>query len=414
MVPILPIIRPIDRGARRICGQDPAGAPAPPAAIAKVKQHVRGARSDGWTLHLVVAIMALPIAASAQGIGDPGFGGVRLDAPFAGAPAGQAGPVNAIGAPVGGAEAPNPIDITHAITPLGGIGGGAPPAPGWTVQPSLGLSESYNDNVFLTNTNRKSDWITYFQPGLSVLGNTKNVQASVTFNPTAAVYAQHGNLDFIGENLNGSVFGTVVEDTVFVNLRGFAAVQPSLGGVPNGATGFSATGLNGGGAAGSALGGQGRQTLTQTLDLGITPYAVHRFGDFGTGKIGYSLQNTTTNGRIGNGQNFNGQNMANLPNFVNGNNVNNFNNGTVLTNSETGEFETGSYFGRWKGITSINGSQSSGTGLTNGSYQYLGTQGVGYAINHHLTVFGQVGAEDIFYPGTANTSAAQGASATRI
>jgi uncharacterized protein (PEP-CTERM system associated) len=292
-------------------------------------------------------------------------------------------------------------DYTHQIRPRGGaVAGGGIGSPEFTILPRVSISESYNDNIFLTPDHRKSDFITYLTPGVSVFGTTPNVQVSLDYAPTFAAYASHGNQDFIAQDLNGQILATLVPDLFYLNLRGYGAVTPTLGGVPTAGGGFAAPSQNSGfGASGvgsGAFGGQGKQSLTQTLDFSATPYLVHRFGDWGTGKIGYTYDVTNTSGR---GVNQNG--------FVNPNNVNatgtntdTLGNGTLTTNQETIQFDSGPAFGRVKDQVLATASQYGGTGVVRGAYQNIFSNTTGYALTRFVTVFGQLGYEDIHYGGT--------------
>ena len=62
----------------------------------------------------------------------------------------------------------------------------APPAQGpLTLTPSLAITEEFNDNVFLTHSNKRSDFITQFTPGLTLQAQQPGFQLLSSFNFTA-------------------------------------------------------------------------------------------------------------------------------------------------------------------------------------------------------------------------------------
>jgi hypothetical protein len=72
----------------------------------------------------------------------------------------------------------------------------APPAQGpLTLTPSLAITEEFNDNVFLTHSNKRSDFITQFTPGLTLQAQQPGFQLLSSFNFTAEIYAKETELD---------------------------------------------------------------------------------------------------------------------------------------------------------------------------------------------------------------------------
>jgi len=59
-----------------------------------------------------------------------------------------------------------------------------------TIVPSFTLSEEYNDNVFLDNRNRKSDFITGFTPGIAISYERPTYRLAAGYNFTAELFAQ--------------------------------------------------------------------------------------------------------------------------------------------------------------------------------------------------------------------------------
>ena len=59
-----------------------------------------------------------------------------------------------------------------------------------TIVPSFTLSEEYNDNVFLDNRNRKSDFITGFTPGIAISYERPTYRLAAGYSFTAELFAQ--------------------------------------------------------------------------------------------------------------------------------------------------------------------------------------------------------------------------------
>jgi len=64
-----------------------------------------------------------------------------------------------------------------------------------TLIPSLTVAEEFNDNVFLNNTNKKSDFITQFTPGFTLAAQRPDLHLLASYNLTSEVYAKESSLD---------------------------------------------------------------------------------------------------------------------------------------------------------------------------------------------------------------------------
>jgi uncharacterized protein (PEP-CTERM system associated) len=293
-------------------------------------------------------------------------------------PAGSLAP---IGSPVVPSDAQHHIAGGPAVQPPG------PPEPGWTILPRVDVSEAFNDNIFQTSNRRSSDFITYITPAVSIAGNLPYLQTQIYYAPTGIIYASHGDQDMVAQNLNGSATVTVVPDAFYVNLRGYAAVQPTFGGVPNANGGFGLSPGNGIGQNTSPF--LTRNNATQAETFSIAPYVVHRFGTFGTVKAGYSYSYSSYSSLGG---------FTAFPLSVSGTN------GSLNTQNEVLQFTSGEDFGRFRELILATGTQFSGSGVTSGAYQYMLTNQLGYAITREITVFGEIGVEDIHFSGTPATN----------
>jgi hypothetical protein len=300
-----------------------------------------------------------------------------------------------------------PTDLTNQIgpaTPFSGL-----PSPGWTFTPRAGIQTSYNDNVLATHSDRRWDWVNYLTAGLTVEGNTDRVTARFDYAPTMALYARTPSLNYLSQNFTGNGSIAFVPDLFYMDVRGLAGVQPLNG------TGFGASGV---GSAGATTGLPPNQ-LSQVASVGITPYLLHRFGEYGTGKIGYSFNGSTQSqingfgslpfiGSSGSGSSSTLNNLTpaqqqqlNQSGFINSGLLNQ--NSTQITNQEVAQFQTGEFLGRFNNLTIASLNQYSGSNDTQNGYQNTISNQLGYAVTRQITVFASVGYENIYYDGVPAT-----------
>lgn len=279
------------------------------------------------------------------------------------------------------------------------------PSPGWVVNLGLTVSETYTDFAVPAGVGKprpvfppppppdptgtsgsrlagRPDFITQISPYVSIHGDTPRVSMDLFYSPTATIYAKNGNQNGFGQNLNARAHAMVVENMFYVDVVGYAALVPTLSGF----------GLN------SGLGGGGvpppnvdqtnsRQSLSQVYSFGVTPYMIQRFGGWGTGKIGVAARTTTSSASsYANGAGGTTSQPA----------------GSTQTLQETAEFTSGENLGRFQSRTVVSGQQSSGSGLSRNSSNYIAQTTLSYALTRWAAVFGQVGYETLDYA-SANT-----------
>ena len=258
-----------------------------------------------------------------------------------------------------------------------------PAARAWTVSPSLGLGEEYTDNVFglgggglvgAAGGSRRggSDLVTLVQPGLSMAGSTTRLQGSLSYTPVVEVFARHPDYTQVDQNFGGQVLAALVPGILFVDLRGFGTV------VSNGL----------GAGTGTVATTQGG--ATQTVDLAVSPYALRRFGHWGTGEIGASLERTTESGVDGTG----GRPATASPFNLSGDQ-------RVTTTSGHVAFQTGEAFARFSGTALGYVTSYDGTGVLDDASRDTATLTGGYAVTHRITALATIGYEHIRYGGTA-------------
>ena len=81
------------------------------------------------------------------------------------------------------------------------------PAP-LTFTPSVSVFEEYNDNVFLDNRDRRSDWITGIAPGFALALQSEAYKLRVGYNFTAELYARESRLNEVFDRQNLYLDGT--------------------------------------------------------------------------------------------------------------------------------------------------------------------------------------------------------------
>lgn len=239
-----------------------------------------------------------------------------------------------------------------------------PPAAGeraWVFTPAIDISETY-DSAAPTGRGYGTDFITNIAPSLTVTGASRRLTGSLNYSPNLRLQALHGGQSGISHNLNAIATATVVPDLLFVDLRGYAAVQPVLGG-------FVATG------------GGGRQNEVQTSSFSVSPYLQHRFGDTGTLVVGYTAAMNSASTVAGKGASAAANAVV----------------GDYSTQQEQATFTTGPSFGRIIASLSAVAMQYDGNGVYRGAHNETFTTTVGYAVTRTIVVTGSVGHNTIVY-----------------
>src|SRR5262245_3253399 len=65
----------------------------------------------------------------------------------------------------------------------------------FVIIPTLTIAEEYNDNLFLNNANRRSDFVTHASPGLRVSIENPGLRVNAGYFFTAEKYAEQTQLD---------------------------------------------------------------------------------------------------------------------------------------------------------------------------------------------------------------------------
>lgn len=193
---------------------------------------------------------ALGIVAAALTIGEAGAQAVRLpEVAPAPLPPGKQGP-------------------TEALAP-------ELPARAWIIVPRLGAWESVTDNVLLTPSDRKTDFITTVSPGISVEGHTRRINASVDAELDVDRYVNTPSLNGRTYSLTALADAELLKDNLFFDVR--SAISPQS--------------ISRGGVASAQ-----QRTLpsnqTQVFNNTASPYLRHDFGTWAAGELRYRLSTT--------------------------------------------------------------------------------------------------------------------------
>jgi hypothetical protein len=307
--------------------------------------------------------------------------------------------------------APEVQDLQQQLRLVNGLG--APVGGGWTVVPRIDWQEELTDNALQQHSPRQADLVTFITPGISIAGDLPRVQLTFDFAPTLALYARTSDLNALTEQMNGLGNITLIPDLFYVDVRVVSGVHSIYGGLggqgtvgaPAGAAATAQTSIPI--LAGNSL-GLNRDNEVQTASVGISPYLLQRFGDWGTGKLGDSVNLTRSDELSG---------FASSP-FPTGGAYGQ----TLISNEENAHFVTGDFLEAFQDTFDADLSQSQTTtdadsaAFTGGvatpasvytSSRVVVTDQVNYAANRSLNVFVSGGHEDITYS-TQNGQAVTG------
>ena len=144
----------------------------------------------------------------------------------------------------------------------------------WTVAPSIGATEMYSDNIFLTPApNQLSDFVTTITPGIRITGTGERLKASLNYSLQDINYAKYSSLDYITQQLNATGNATLIDQTLFLDAGASIAQQPLYMAGPMGLGNSSANG-----------------NLENVTTTSISPYITHRFNSFASGLVRYTHQ----------------------------------------------------------------------------------------------------------------------------
>jgi hypothetical protein len=216
-----------------------------------------------------------------------------------------------------------------------------PNANAWTIIPRVTVQELFTDNAAEVQSPRHADAITVISPGISALADTAHLKLILDYQPDLMLHAINGPLNAMTQHLAGTGLVTIVPDLAFVDLRALSGVQSTGGAL---ATVGSLGNSNGPQYAAPGQAGVNAKNEVQTSSVGISPYLLRQFKDYGTAKLGASVdasRYSTITGFAANPFSGNGANSQSL-----------------LTTEQIGQFTTGEFLGRFQSTFSADFLQS--------------------------------------------------------
>jgi uncharacterized protein (PEP-CTERM system associated) len=243
--------------------------------------------------------------------------------------------------------------------------------PNWLVTPAISVQQEWTDNALQSagsanastsgSAAKQASFVTVVIPSLGIVGSSSRLTANLQYSPSLTYYSSVQGENQIGQNLNATALVTFIPDELFLDLRGFAAVQ-SLNGAsgPPGSQSLS------------------RQNEVQSYSFSASPYLDHRFGGWGTAQVGAEFSETSQGALSGT-----------LPGDQGSQ--------TDSTRQVFGSFASGENFGRLLSNVNVSASESSGTGALQGAYRDVASYQAGYAITHEITALASAGWEDFAY-----------------
>jgi uncharacterized protein (PEP-CTERM system associated) len=249
---------------------------------------------------------------------------------------------------------------------LGGLPGGFSGRP-FDIRASLGVSLLGTDNVRNTANDRRSDFAVTVLPGLQVSGDAAFIRGSLSYFPTASYYVNTPSQNRITHSFNGQALATLVEDRIFLDLRGSGAVLPTSGGfAPQGSVQVD------------------QNNLVQSTSFQIAPYLVQQLGPIGTMNAGYAYR-------------YSNQSGSNA--FLPGATQPFFRPQSSQGNEVWLAIRSTEDLGRLALQLRLVGTVFSGTGVLNDAHRYLSTVQGAYALNRLVSLLGEIGYEDARYSG---------------
>lgn len=251
-------------------------------------------------------------------------------------------------------------------------------APAFIVQPSIGVDVGVTDNALRVASPRRADFLTIISPSLVVSGDTARLKVNFAYAPQITIYASNSSQTRVDQFFSGQALGIIVPDAVFLDLRGS----------------ISSTSLAGNGLQGNTVPNYNRQNQVTTTTVSATPYVEHRFGGFGTARLGYSLsrslQDTNQNQVVPNS-------LAVLNAF--GTPAYGYT-GNLTTQRERLTFASGENLGRFNVFTALQAIQYNGGGSYRGAFRNEVSNEFGYALNRRITLLAGIGYQDVRYGGS--------------
>ncbi len=249
----------------------------------------------------------------------------------------------------------------------------APPAPSLQITGQLGLSEEFTTNAGLLEgggRNRGSDFITAFQPGITIIDSSQRLQVNLNYQPIGQIYARNIDFSQFQQQFNGDILATALAGWLYVDVRGSVSQQAVFGGL--------------GPASTVTLSPDNRQSFSS---VSISPYVTRSLGGAGTLQAGVAYIYSSSNSPTQTGQ---------ASSVLDG--LGAYGSSYLATKRAFASFTTGENLGRLRNAIGTDDNFYDGAGALAGGRRVLVTDDVSYALTRLLTLLGEVGYEDLAYP----------------
>lgn len=308
----------------------------------------------GWPIAVVVLLAAGSAAAQTEAPAGPP------------APPPRAAPPPAPGETVAPDSPFRPGTLGFPFSTLYAAPTGPPRA--WTVNRSIGLSLTFNDNIRASPRNRQSDLIISVTPRILVRADTARAQGTLSYAPSATFFTQTDRENRLVHRGAGQVSVIVVPDLLFVDARAAASVQSLSSGFAQ-EDGAPIT----------------RSDQVQTFTASISPYIVQRFRGLATLRTGYTF-NYTDQSRPSRRE----------PSDT-GFGPTGFRSSEFISHTGYAVVRSGEDFGRLLLQGSVSATEFDGRGLYDGAYRRYALLETGYGITRAIAGLVEVGYEQQRY-----------------
>lgn len=149
----------------------------------------------------------------------------------------------------------------------------------WTITPTLGLKETYTDNVRLTQDNKESDFITQINPGISLTGVGPHLTADARYVMQNIFYVKENSHNATNHRLNANANAELLDDLFFVDAKASISQRSISSFGPQSTDNTNIT-----------------NNSTNVKTYSISPYLLNHFQNFATSELRYTHDSVSTTG----------------------------------------------------------------------------------------------------------------------
>jgi len=235
----------------------------------------------------------------------------------------------------------------------------------YVIRPSIGVGVLATDNLFQTNTDRRSDLVTTIAPSIEAAISTIRLSGSLRYTPALRLYASNTDQNGLDQVGDGKLLAALIPGALFVDMRGSASVLPATAGLVPG--------------SGQAIAGS---NIMQTYTTQVTPFLVHRFGSAASSQLGYSFQYSRQGWT-----DFNNSNLADTT-------------ANYTAHRGFAVLRSGEDLGRLALQARVDGTWYVGDGIYEDAHNFSTGLEARYAILRSIALIGDIGYENQQYAGT--------------